>query len=117
MINQSNQQLEKQLPTSCPVNSYNEWDPLEEVIVGSVDGAMFPLGDIINKWTVPPGEWQVLLGTPARLPLLQTDFRFPEHPPPHDCSCARCLAQSQPLLLHVCNWDKLSCKESEPSYV
>jgi glycine amidinotransferase len=26
----------------CPVNSHNEWDPLEEVIVGIVDGAVFP---------------------------------------------------------------------------
>ena len=26
----------------CPVNSYNEWDLLEEVIVGVVDGAAFP---------------------------------------------------------------------------
>lgn len=30
------------IESSCPVNSYNEWDPLEEVIVGRVDGAMFP---------------------------------------------------------------------------
>jgi glycine amidinotransferase len=27
---------------TCPVNSYNEWDPLEEVIVGTVEGASFP---------------------------------------------------------------------------
>ena len=27
---------------SCPVSSYNEWDLLEEVIVGVVDGATFP---------------------------------------------------------------------------
>ena len=25
-----------------PVCSFNEWDPLEEVIVGIVDGASFP---------------------------------------------------------------------------
>jgi glycine amidinotransferase len=28
--------------THCPVNSHNEWDLLEEVIVGIVDGASFP---------------------------------------------------------------------------
>lgn len=28
--------------TNCPVNSYTEWDPLEEVIVGVVNGAFFP---------------------------------------------------------------------------
>jgi glycine amidinotransferase len=26
----------------CPVNSHNEWDPLEEVIVGILDGAIVP---------------------------------------------------------------------------
>ena len=26
----------------CPVNSWNEWDPLEEVIVGRVEGSMVP---------------------------------------------------------------------------
>ena len=31
--------------TACPVNSHNEWDPLEEVIVGRLEGA-----------TVPPSE-------------------------------------------------------------
>ncbi|MGW0094917.1 amidinotransferase [Streptomyces sp. NPDC003328] len=29
-------------PQSSPVSSYTEWDPLEEVIVGIVDGATFP---------------------------------------------------------------------------
>lgn len=41
----------------CPVNSHNEWDPLEEVIVGSLDNAMFPDWKTINEVTVPPGEW------------------------------------------------------------
>jgi hypothetical protein len=27
---------------ACPVNSWNEWDPLEEVIVGRLDGAVVP---------------------------------------------------------------------------
>ena len=26
----------------CPVNSWNEWDPLEEIIVGIPDGATLP---------------------------------------------------------------------------
>nr|VFJ65087.1 MAG: glycine amidinotransferase [Candidatus Kentron sp. FW]VFJ69558.1 MAG: glycine amidinotransferase [Candidatus Kentron sp. FW] len=46
--------LDKQ---TCPVNSHNEWDPLEEVIIGTVDGAMFPAWNVINAATVPPGEW------------------------------------------------------------
>ncbi len=43
-------------PTS-PVCSFNEWDPLEEVIVGRVDGAAFPAWRVINEQTVPPGDW------------------------------------------------------------
>jgi glycine amidinotransferase len=41
-----------------PVCSHNEWDPLEEVILGSLDGAMFPHWNTINEVTVPPGEWR-----------------------------------------------------------
>ncbi|MFN0122952.1 MAG: amidinotransferase, partial [Blastocatellia bacterium] len=44
-------------PSSCPVNSHNEWDPLEEVIVGSLTRAVFPEWATINEVTVPPGEW------------------------------------------------------------
>ena len=28
--------------SNCPVNSWNEWDPLEEIIVGIPDGATIP---------------------------------------------------------------------------
>lgn len=44
--------------TSCPVNSHNEWDPLEEVIIGTVEGAMFPAWNTINLATVPPEMWE-----------------------------------------------------------
>ena len=47
---------------SCPVNSFNEWDPLEEVIIGSLGGAMFPSWNVINHATVPPGEWASATG-------------------------------------------------------
>lgn len=40
-IIESSQQLPTELMVS-PVSSYNEWDPLEEVIVGIVDEASFP---------------------------------------------------------------------------
>ena len=30
-------------PPPCPVNSHNEWDPLEEVIIGNVEQAVFTL--------------------------------------------------------------------------
>lgn len=41
----------------CPVNSHNEWDPLEEVIIGSLDGAVFPGWNTVNEACAPPGEW------------------------------------------------------------
>lgn len=49
---------QQQQPSSCPVNSHNEWDPLEEVIIGTPFGAMFPEWSTINTFTVPPGEWE-----------------------------------------------------------
>jgi len=52
------------LPTratlTCPVNSYTEWDPLEEVIVGRLEHAMFPDAQIINKHTIPPSASSVV---------------------------------------------------------
>jgi len=51
------------------VNSWNEWDPLEEVIVGIVDGAVFPSWNTINQATVPPGHWpeiEALIGQGGR---------------------------------------------------
>jgi glycine amidinotransferase len=41
---------------SCPVNSFNEWDPLEEVIVGIVDGATVPPSHIALKATLPEDQ-------------------------------------------------------------
>lgn len=32
----------KEISQSSPVCSYNEWDPLEEVIVGSIEGVSIP---------------------------------------------------------------------------
>nr|VFJ66580.1 MAG: glycine amidinotransferase [Candidatus Kentron sp. FW] len=43
--------------TSSVVNAYTEWDPLEEVIVGRLEGAHFPSWNVINDHTVPSGEW------------------------------------------------------------
>jgi glycine amidinotransferase len=42
---------------TSPVWSFTEWDPLEEVIVGRVEGACFPSWRVINERTVGPGEW------------------------------------------------------------
>ncbi len=42
-------------PPACPVNSSNEWDPLEEVIVGRIDGAVLPSHHISVTAPMPPG--------------------------------------------------------------
>ena len=39
---------------TSPVCSYNEWDPLEEVIVGRLENAMFPSWHTITLATLPP---------------------------------------------------------------
>lgn len=40
-------------PASPAVSSYNEWDPLEEVVVGVVDGAAVPPWHVTLQATVP----------------------------------------------------------------
>ena len=41
-------------PETFPaVNSHNEWDPLEEVIVGVIDGACIPTWDVALEATMP----------------------------------------------------------------
>jgi glycine amidinotransferase len=47
--------LEKPQPI---VSSYNEWDPLEEVVVGVVDHACIPAWHVALKATMPPSQWQ-----------------------------------------------------------
>ena len=41
-LRQASATKEKQLPQKSPVCSYNEWDPLEEVIVGRAENACVP---------------------------------------------------------------------------
>jgi glycine amidinotransferase len=41
---------------TSPVSSYTEWDLLEEVIVGIVDGACFPPWHIVLEPILPPGQ-------------------------------------------------------------
>ena len=37
--------------------SYNEWDPLEEVVVGVIDGAAVPPWHVALEATMPPDAW------------------------------------------------------------
>lgn len=58
--------LENEKLTS-PVSAYNEWDPLEEVIVGSLDHATMPSGHLAVTFNVPrPASF--LLGLFGGLP-------------------------------------------------
>jgi glycine amidinotransferase len=52
-----------------PVNSHNEWDPLEEVIVGRLEGATIPSAHAVVTCNIP--------GATARLQSLAAGFRFP----------------------------------------
>ena len=45
--------------STSPVCSYNEWDPLEEVIVGVMDGAAIPEWDVAVAATMPAGSEQL----------------------------------------------------------
>ncbi|RAU20447.1 amidinotransferase [Paramagnetospirillum kuznetsovii] len=62
--------LNQPVGPTCPVSSFNEWDPLEEVIVGSLDGA-----------TIPPYHVTVTLNVPSftgKLHRLVAGHRFPK---------------------------------------
>jgi glycine amidinotransferase len=45
------------VPVVCPVNSWNEWDPLEEVIVGRLDGAVVPPFHVSVTSSVPSSSF------------------------------------------------------------
>ncbi|MDQ8705249.1 amidinotransferase [Streptomyces sp. LHD-70] len=55
--------------TSSPVNSHNEWDPLEEVIVGRLEGAAIPSSHPVVTCNIPP--WA------ARFQRLAAGMRYP----------------------------------------
>jgi glycine amidinotransferase len=40
------------------VNSYNEWDPLEEIVVGVIEGASVPKWHIALQATLPENQWR-----------------------------------------------------------
>lgn len=42
--------------THSPVSSYNEWDPLEEVIVGAIEGASFPPWHVAVEAPLPDNQ-------------------------------------------------------------
>lgn len=56
-------------PETCPVNSYNEWDPLEEIIVGRLEGANIPPYHAAVVFNIPP--------TTARFYRIVAGMKFP----------------------------------------
>lgn len=38
---------------ACPVNSHNDWDPLEEIIVGRLEGATIPSNHVLVTYKLP----------------------------------------------------------------
>lgn len=59
---------------NCIVNSHTEWDPLEEVIVGRVDGATIPEWHVSGKAVWPAKHWDMFraqAGQPFRPDLAQ----------------------------------------------
>lgn len=56
--------------TASPVNSYNEWDPLEEVIVGRLEGATIPSNHVSVTFNLPP--------LAAKVYRLAAGFRYPK---------------------------------------
>ncbi|MDQ8729665.1 amidinotransferase [Bradyrhizobium sp. LHD-71] len=54
---------------TCPVNSHNEWDPLEEIIVGRLEGATIPSSHPVVTCNIP--------GLAARAQSLVAGFRYP----------------------------------------
>ncbi|MEE1752917.1 amidinotransferase [Streptomyces sp. SP18CS02] len=56
-------------PLVSPVGSHNEWDPLEEVVVGRLEGATFPSAHPVVACNIPP--WA------ARIQGFAAGFRYP----------------------------------------
>lgn len=55
---------------ASPVNSHNEWDPLEEVIVGHLDNATIPTNHVTVTFNLPPSV--------AHLYRLAAGFKYPK---------------------------------------
>ncbi|MBM3529931.1 MAG: amidinotransferase [Alphaproteobacteria bacterium] len=53
-----------------PVNSWNEWDPLEEVIVGRLEGATIPSAHVTVTFNLPP--------LAAKLYRFAAGYRYPK---------------------------------------
>jgi glycine amidinotransferase len=49
----------KDLLSSSPVFSTTEWDPLEEVVVGRLDGAVFPRWQESMRGCMPESSWRI----------------------------------------------------------
>jgi glycine amidinotransferase len=69
MRTDSAQQTAVAASRTCAVNSHNEWDPLEEIIVGRLEGATIPSSHPVVTCNIP--------GLAARAQSLVAGFRYP----------------------------------------
>jgi glycine amidinotransferase len=53
-VSEAESPLDEAMPV---VNVFNEWDPLEEVIVGGIEGACVPTWYVTLEATMPPNQW------------------------------------------------------------
>ncbi len=75
MDERSNQNNET---TPCPVNSHNEWDPLEEIVVGTIEEGVFPTWQETMMKTMPRSSWDLFRtrgGTPLPFNQVQKAMR------------------------------------------
>src|SRR3954469_18705082 len=55
----------------CPVGSHNEWDPLEEIIVGRLEGSVIPSSHPVVTCNIPGmAGWGQSLAAGFRYPQL-----------------------------------------------
>ena len=59
VVKQQHRQLASAAAAPFVVNSHNEFDPLEEVIVGRVDGATIPEWHVSGKAVWPTKHWDM----------------------------------------------------------
>lgn len=78
MIDQIEEDKNKYCDSTPVVCSYNEWDPLEEVIVGVVEGATIPSYDLTVRAAVPSNQrefFEKFPGNPFPKPLIEAASR------------------------------------------
>jgi glycine amidinotransferase len=86
------------------VESYNEWDPLEEVVVGRLDDAMQPTWQTIARATVPPDSEYLKQ-------RLKDRENGPVRYPPELIDAGK---RDQEELIHILEAEGITVRQAEP---